>query len=357
MTIVMTAQPAPAVVRRRLGDQAWMWAVAAVTVGAFVVAIGSAPPADVPPGQGLAWLLFVGSAVHVASTGWLFTFRDVRSHAKAHPGRYVAAPVALVVAGAVLAGLVSPRHLDVLLLGYFGWQFFHYQKQNLGLTALAGATSRVGSLGRTERRSIMATGWIGIAALMLRPGTLQLALTPGSAWFAAMFAVATVAFGVAALVGVVVLIRRPSPDRPVAFCVVYLIALCFPLPIFVFSSPYAAVGGMTIAHGMQYLVLVGLVARGPAGQRASLTRLTVFATTVLVGGAVLSVASHLHTGDGFARAVFGAYLGVVMAHFVVDAGIWRLRDPFPRQFMSARIPAVLGLSALPLTDVSASGVG
>jgi hypothetical protein len=27
-----------------------------------------------------------------------------------------------------------------------------------------------------------------------------------------------------------------------------------------------------------------------------------------------------------------------MAHFVIDAGLWRLRDPFPRQFLTGRLP-------------------
>jgi hypothetical protein len=27
-----------------------------------------------------------------------------------------------------------------------------------------------------------------------------------------------------------------------------------------------------------------------------------------------------------------------MAHFVVDAGLWRLRDPFPRSFMASHVP-------------------
>ena len=40
----------------------------------------------------------------------------------------------------------------------------------------------------------------------------------------------------------------------------YLMGLFFSVPVFVFASPYAAVGGMTIADGMQYLLLVSLVA-------------------------------------------------------------------------------------------------
>jgi hypothetical protein len=39
--------------------------------------------------------------------------------------------------------------------------------------------------------------------------------------------------------------------------------------------------------------------------------------------------------------VFGAYLGAVMAHFVVDAGLWRLRDPFPRVFLARRVPYLM----------------
>jgi hypothetical protein len=28
----------------------------------------------------------------------------------------------------------------------------------------------------------------------------------------------------------------------------------------------------------------------------------------------------------------------VMAHFVVDAGLWRLSEPFPRSFLAGRVP-------------------
>jgi hypothetical protein len=35
------------------------------------------------------------------------------------------------------------------------------------------------------------------------------------------------------------------------------------------------------------------------------------------------------------------YLGVVMAHFVIDAGLWRLRDSFPRRFLASRMPYLL----------------
>jgi hypothetical protein len=115
----------------------------------------------------------------------------------------------------------------------------------------------------------------------------------------------------------------------------YLMALLFCLPVFVFGSPYAAVGGMTVAHGMQYLLLVGLVA---AGSGARLVRLAALCNVALLGGVALEKASHLHGAALAERPLFGAYLGVVMAHFVIDAGLWRLRDPFPRAFLARHVP-------------------
>lgn len=38
------------------------------------------------------------------------------------------------------------------------------------------------------------------------------------------------------------------------------------------------------------------------------------------------------------RTLFGAYLGFVMAHFVVDAGLWRMRDLLARAFLTAHLP-------------------
>jgi hypothetical protein len=331
----------------------WLWSTVTLTVAAFVLAVVAAPHSAAPPWQRLTWLLFVGSSGHIASTGWLFSFREVRAHAGRHRTRYVAIPLMLVVAASVTAGLLSPRGLAVVLLGYFGWQFFHYQKQNLGLAALAATSLRVTSLTRVERLAIMATGWSGIAALILRPGTLQLPLHRLAGWYPDVaLDVATAAFVASIAIGCLALLVRRSTDRPIGYCAIYLVALVFPLPIFVFSSPYAAVGGMTIAHGLQYLVLVGMVTAGPAGNRASLARTVTLSTVALVAATGLSAASHLHAGGHGARLIYGAYLGVVMSHFVVDAGVWRLRDAFPRRFISARLPSLMSPTPSPATDAS-----
>jgi len=69
--------------------------------------------------------------------------------------------------------------LEWCLLPYFAWQFFHYQKQNAGLAALAASASRVPSVRPAERRALLVAGGAGIAGLVAHPGLLQLRIDPG----------------------------------------------------------------------------------------------------------------------------------------------------------------------------------
>ena len=109
-----------------MSARAWLWLTVVLTGGAFVVAVTLAPPASAAPGRGLAWVLFAGSSVHVASTGWLYTIGDVRSYAASRSLRFWWIPAALVLSGALAAALLSPASFTWLLLPFFGWQFFHF---------------------------------------------------------------------------------------------------------------------------------------------------------------------------------------------------------------------------------------
>lgn len=323
---------------RATAQRIWLVATSLLTLGALIGAVALAPSASAPAGRGLAWLLFLGSSVHVASTGWLYTLPQVRVHARENPGRYVYAPIGFVVIAAGSAAVIPPQKFAWLLLPYFGWQLFHFQKQNLGMAALAASSHGLTGLRPLERRALIAAGLAGISGLISRPSVLQLGVDPGLSWlWTAALALFTVAVGT----GLLAVARRRRSDRPAGFCVVYATSLCFASPVFAFRNPYAAVAGMTIAHGLQYLLLVGLVAAGAPSRRARAVRLAALSNVALIGGIALNAASHLHGGDAAARCVFGAYLGAAMAHFVIDAGMWRLRDPFPRQFLSANVPYLL----------------
>ena len=248
------------------GARAWLAATLTLTAGAAVAAFALAPPAGAPAPEGLAFLLFVGSSVHVASTAWFYTVPDVRAHMSSHRPRYLWWPLALISGAGAIALLVPRAALYWLLLPYFGWQFFHYQKQNLGIAALAAASARVAGLRTAERRALTGAGLAGMAGLLARPSLLQVPVRPV---LAPVFPVAATAFGVFVAAGAWCLARRSASQRPAGFCAVYLMSLVFSLPVFLFSSPYAAVAGLTVAHGLQYLLLMTMLAAGAPGARGA----------------------------------------------------------------------------------------
>ncbi|MGH3744362.1 MAG: hypothetical protein ACRDTP_05835 [Mycobacteriales bacterium] len=328
------------------------WSVVVITVASVVVTAGAGPDSGSHQHVGLAfaWLLFAGSSVHVSATLALFSFPEIRAYARRRPARYLLAPVALLTT-AVVTSLVLPiRGLSVALLAFFAWQLWHYQKQNLGLASLAAASARLPSLGLVERRCILGSGIGGILALIARPDVLQIVTVRLPVPIAtATFALALLVLGISIATSVVAVIRRrASATAAPAALAVYLVAVAFPVPLVVARSPYAAIGGLTLAHGLQYLLLVGHVVLGPSGQSATprgAARIVATSAVVVAAAGGLAATSHLHDHTQLAaRALFGVYLAVVMAHFVVDAGLWRLRDAFPRRWLGERIPDLLGVS-------------
>jgi hypothetical protein len=139
--------------------RAWLWLTVVLTGGAFVVAVAVAlaPAPSTAPGRGLAWVLFAGSSVHVASTGWLYTLGDVRSYAASRPLRFWRVPAALVLSGALAAGVA------------------------------------------------------GIGGLVAHPALLQLRAGPR---LGVLFPVAALVFATAVVAGVALLVRRPAAQRP-----------------------------------------------------------------------------------------------------------------------------------------------
>ena len=298
--------------------------MAVATIAPLVLAPLLAPGAGARTNEVLGFLLVVAYAGHLPVTGWLWTLSDVRATVRARRFRLVVVPATLVVVAAVAALVLSPRLLEWLLLGFFAWQFTHFQRQNLGLVALIAGKWHAPSPTAFERRLIAAAGWCGTAGLIARPGLLGLArLDSSSGVTTAVVRLAASGFLICA---VAALITAAVSDRPAPVTCAQLGAVLFMAPVFLFTAPDAAVAGMVIAHGLQYLWVVGWrcrAARHPdaVGRWRGALCLTALA---IVGGALLSAMSDLHAArvPGL-RVLYGAYFGIVMAHFAIDGVLWR----------------------------------
>lgn len=279
----------------------------------------------------LGALIVVAYAGHLAVTGWLWTVPDMRQVVYARPLRLVVVPIVLVLVAATAALVVHGHVLAWLLLAFFVWQFVHFQRQNLGLVTLIGTKWESEPLTRAERRLVSVSGWCSIGALVSRPTLLGLAkLTLPAVVSHSVIDIAGAGFTTCAIASAIATMRSRRPG-PVS--VAYVGAVMFMAPVFVFRTAEAAVTGMVIAHGLQYLWVVGWrshEAHRPMVHKARWTVLRV-AMVAVVGGAVLEAMSELHTASGGGlRMLYGTYLGIVMAHFAIDAVVWHRPTPQAR---------------------------
>lgn len=320
----------------------WLFGTLVLTLGVTALLILASPDSGVQGPTRLQAVVLIGSSVHVAATAWFFTLSEVRAHARAHPLRFIVVPCVLVVATAVLEMLISPRRFAWFFVFYLAWQYWHYQKQNVGMAALAGISSRSRSLLPLERKCVIAAGVAGIAGLLAHPKLLGLTTYDT---IRHVFPIAAVAYVVVVVVGLLALVKPGQPRRPLAFTVMYLMSLLFFAPVFLFSSPFAAAFSFAIAHGYQYLLLVAMLAGSSRLGRSRVLNLAALLLIAWLGGVALEHAMHGSVKSVVDRGLFGAALGVVMSHFVIDAGLWRLRDEFPRTFLTENLPYLLAPSA------------
>jgi hypothetical protein len=321
----------------------WTTGSIGITAGISALVLVLARIKSVSADEVLGVLIVFGYTGHVASTAWLARFPEVRSMIRHRPVRLLVTPAALIVGACVAVSLLPSSSRAWLLLGFFVWQFAHFQKQNLGLAAMSARARGAPGLSRVERRALLLAGVSGIAALVAHPSLLD--LHPGYRLVWLFFLAGALWIG-SVLTGLMAMTRRPRVDQPPALSLCYASGLLFFGPVFVFRSPYEAVAPLVIAHGVQYLWLLGTMAAdrrssserpGPLGPRTG--SLVVFGCLVLAGGLILSLLSGLHAArSDNVRLLYALYLGLVMTHFVMDATLWRGRDEWSRHFLATRVP-------------------
>lgn len=270
-------------------------------------------------------IAFVGANGHVAATGWFLTDAQMRSHFRARPLRYIVVPCFLIAASAVAYQLLDGLTLLSLSVTFLCWQMWHYQKQNFGLLSFIAAGTDGLSLSTWERRTLTLSALAGILGFFSVVGdiglndystTLQHLHQAGLA----LYFVVPVSFAIA-------LVKTPTLRTNGLRLLFFLVGTLFFLPTFVFSNPISALSGYAIAHGLQYLVFMGCVSVRKQAVTMSLIGLSAMA---IIGGLALNLSM-----DG-PRWLYGVYVGAVMTHFVADAGIWRLREPFQWDYMKSK---------------------
>jgi hypothetical protein len=298
----------------------------------FVPVVAHAVPSGNPALYVYGFIIFISANFHVASTGWFLTDREMRTHLAAHPVRYAIAPAVVIAACVAGFGLIGSPVSDGIVLVFVGWLLWHYQKQNLGLLSFVAAGTDGVPLSVWERRAFALTAVAGIAGVFSAVQAAPAYLVKEAAF---LHEVGAVVYLVVPLVAAIAIARNPSLRTNRLRLCFFLIGTAFYLPVFVFSDPISAITGSAIAHGLQYLVFMGTVS---GSKRRSLRPVLVMLAIATGGGLALNYAAE--TPGPFGPALKGLFVGSVMAHFLVDAGIWRLREAFQRSYMRRKFDFV-----------------
>jgi hypothetical protein len=276
----------------------------------------------------IAMLNFFGANFHVASTSWFYTDPEMRPHFRLHALRYLMIPCLLAIGSAAVFYFLDSASCLYLLIPFSCWQLWHYQKQNSGLLSFIAAGTDGVPLSLWERRTLALSALTGILGFF---HLFDIGLPNLSLEFTSLHRIGGVISGLLPIAFCLAVIKTPALRTNRLRLAFFLFGTLFFLPTFVFSDATSAILGYAVSHGLQYLVFMGFVSTGKKNAVASLAVLLAMAT---LGAFTLNMAlvpDWLETRS--ARAIFGGFLGVVMAHFVIDAGVWRLRETFQRRYM------------------------
>jgi len=289
-------------------------------------------------------ILLLLSAVHVPATALLYGDRAFRGLIRENTMRYVYLPVVLVLGSGAIFAFGSVVAQAYLWLVFWAWQAYHYGRQNVGVYALAG-TAGGWRPDIAERRILEASTVCGILGTFK---VLGMDVSPSylHGLFDLLYRAGFVVFlGVLVAAGAVYL--RSWQDFSAGRALFFATLTLFFLPIFLSSSMDGAFFSYAIAHGVQYLLILTVLSvnlgttdgrRGISGAMLAVPALALL--IALVGGRPEPRGLEWVKGSGMVRTALdfalGMSLGCTLAHFVIDAGAWRLRQPSVRAYLTRR---------------------
>ena len=307
--------------------------IAVATIGPlFFITLFAPNESKVAGVNDLFEFLLVFSTMHVALTAYFYVNREYRTHLYGFKSYYFILPVAIII----LSGLAVLQFDKVgkvyLFVFYHAWLLFHYGRQNFGVLSFVGIATRGPRPLLSERIALHFAPIGGILGANALIGDFKRT-------FAAPFIEQSVLLGQvftvgALLAGAVAIVHhlRHHPDwRRIAY--VALLS-AFYVPTFLFDNYTQAVMSYAVAHALQYFVFMYFLAAGDRATSPSRS-IILLGACGMIGWLTILLMRERPFWQSLSpeadRFMIGAALGIVMCHFVVDAGVWKLSNAWFRE--------------------------
>jgi len=292
--------------------------VVLVTLVPLAVMLLHATAVGLPLVAGIAVAL---GTPHVLATFGLYGDSELREVVRSDRVRLVWLPLLAIPMSALAFYVVNGSALLWLFTAFLIWQTHHFTKQNFGMVTFWTKARSLPGPTVAEKRLIKATTLVGGLGILRAVGEVPqhdaLLRSAGLVLLA---------------LGTVAILATWAGTRSVAL----LVVLAFYAPLHLFEADlFAAAVAYQSAHGAQYYLMVGHVMGGDRSRSNRWPAVAALVLVVALGGAALVAATRPSTTSS-GRLAFGAAKGVVAAHFIADARLWRLRDPQVRTIMRRR---------------------
>jgi hypothetical protein len=279
--------------------------------------------------------------VHVACTAFFYFDPEFQPVLRESPARCLWSPVlwplAVTAFGVLGAMWVGPWAFLLVFAFSSIWLFHHYQRQNFGLISFISKHFGTGRLPPRVNTALNLAALGGVLCLFGAPPVtgpsgsveplMDIAGLVGADARMLMRGVGTTLYALAVLLMIGVLTREKRLRSNAWVVGALVLSLGFFLPAVLFTSLQAAFIPLATAHGAQYLLMMGIISG-----RSSRSWLAVGLFFAVCVGAGVGLKA-LSTGPWpLALIAFG----ITQVHFLVDAKVWRLREPRQREIMGER---------------------
>ena len=264
-------------------------------------------------------LIAISGIGHVGATAFFYFDREFFKLIGENKQRFFLWPAMLAI-GCLAVFYTNAAAWTLLVAAFFSWQLYHFQRQNYGLIAFAARSAGLGKL-PDELTWMLNFGVAGAVCNLLRRIELK-----GAFYSAIAYDLSVVLFLASTVLLLKVLLTSPRLRADLPILIFTALGWMFYLPTLVSTNDLVGYWSYAIAHGAQYIIFMIVV----SGNRKHGTRaLSLF---LLLFAAMLLAFDHLNrSGAGMA-----AYTGLVMGHFLIDAKIWRLREPIQGSLIKQR---------------------
>jgi len=278
-------------------------------------------------------LLLVLSTMHVGLTSYFYLDRDYRTYVAKHRGFYIFLPAAVILAAGSITSVFGSAGVIYLQLFYHAWLLFHYGRQNYGILAFTAIATKSARPRKAEKAALHLAPIGGILAAhgVFKPFQDSAFAAYGEASVAVGAALTAAAFALACIAIFGHVREKASIWRSLMLILLSL----FYLPTFFFDTYTQAVLSYAIAHALQYFVFMSYLATGTKRVAPSRSIALLAVGALATWTIILSLREKAFWGP-IMPFVTGAALGLVMWHFIMDAGLWRLSQQWQRDQVKER---------------------